>query len=197
MNFLESTAEDIHQYARSILYETDESNLHSFEDTANYIVGKIYDDFLNHRGERIFELVRIFRHVTEDDMPPEGQQDVPQADHWLALSGTIGREKAWNSRLQSAGHRLLPDDAFETPMLRAALHQLGFTPDSDGFIRSLNDLSNYFHVEQALGSPYIVAQEEFVKPYGIESVVGIGSMFASGAMDKGEDLAERIKFHEI
>jgi len=37
-----------------------------------------------------------------------------------------------------------------------------------------------FHVENALGSPYIPAQDEFVARYGIRSVLGFGGMLASG-----------------
>ena len=37
-----------------------------------------------------------------------------------------------------------------------------------------------FHVENALGSPYIPAQDEFVERYGIQSVVGFGGMLPSG-----------------
>jgi hypothetical protein len=37
-----------------------------------------------------------------------------------------------------------------------------------------------FHVENALGSPYIPAQEEFVVRHGIRSVLGFGGMLASG-----------------
>lgn len=37
-----------------------------------------------------------------------------------------------------------------------------------------------FYVEDALGSPYIPAQEEFVARYGIRSVVGFGGMLTLG-----------------
>jgi hypothetical protein len=37
-----------------------------------------------------------------------------------------------------------------------------------------------FHVEDALGSPYIPAQEEFVVPYGIRSVLGFGGLLFNG-----------------
>ena len=37
-----------------------------------------------------------------------------------------------------------------------------------------------FHVEHALGSPYIPAQQEFVVRFGIESVLGFGGMLATG-----------------
>jgi hypothetical protein len=35
---------------------------------------------------------------------------------------------------------------------------------------------NVFLVQEALGSPYIPAQQEFVVPYGIKSVMGFGGM---------------------
>ena len=37
-----------------------------------------------------------------------------------------------------------------------------------------------FHVEHALGSPYIPAQQEFVVRFGIKSVLGFGGMLATG-----------------
>jgi hypothetical protein len=38
---------------------------------------------------------------------------------------------------------------------------------------------NVFHVEEARGSPYIPAQERFVVPYGIASVLGFGGALPS------------------
>ncbi|MEO1645323.1 MAG: hypothetical protein AAFR67_09060 [Chloroflexota bacterium] len=86
--------------------------------------------------------------------------------------------------MQSVGHRLLPAGAFETPMLKAAFEQIGVRKsedDDNAFIMPAAYMSDFFHVEKAAGSNYIVAQDEFVKPYGIQSVVGIGSSFASRA----------------
>ena len=39
-----------------------------------------------------------------------------------------------------------------------------------------------FHVENALGSPFIPAQKEFVLPFGIRSVVGFGGLLRSGEL---------------
>jgi hypothetical protein len=41
---------------------------------------------------------------------------------------------------------------------------------------------NVFYVEEALGSPFIPAQEEFVRRYGIRSVVGFGGQLFSGSL---------------
>jgi hypothetical protein len=37
-----------------------------------------------------------------------------------------------------------------------------------------------FHVENALGSPYIPAQEDFVVRFGIQSVLGFGGLLING-----------------
>ena len=50
----------------------------------------------------------------------------------------------------------------------------------------IGDLSqktfNTFFVPEALGSPYIPAQDDFVIPYGIKSVLGFGGMLSSGEL---------------
>ena len=50
---------------------------------------------------------------------------------------------------------------------------------------------NVFHVPHALGSPIIPAQQEFVIPHGICSVLGFGGMLPSG------DLFATILFSKI
>jgi hypothetical protein len=39
-----------------------------------------------------------------------------------------------------------------------------------------------FHVENALGSPFIPAQQEFVLPHRIQSVVGFGGLLRTGEL---------------
>lgn len=39
---------------------------------------------------------------------------------------------------------------------------------------------NVFHVPEAVGSPYIPAQNDFVIPYGVRSVVGFGGVLPTG-----------------
>ncbi len=50
----------------------------------------------------------------------------------------------------------------------------------------IGDLSkktfNTFYVPEAVGSPYIPAQDEFVIPYGIKSVLGFGGILSSGEL---------------
>jgi hypothetical protein len=39
---------------------------------------------------------------------------------------------------------------------------------------------NVFHVEEAAGSPFVPAQQDFVVPFGIRSVLGFGGMLPDG-----------------
>jgi hypothetical protein len=39
---------------------------------------------------------------------------------------------------------------------------------------------NVFHVPEAVGSPYIPAQEQFVTRFGVKSALGFGGMLPSG-----------------
>jgi hypothetical protein len=41
---------------------------------------------------------------------------------------------------------------------------------------------NVFYVPEALGSPYIPAQKEFVIPYQVQSVLGFGGVLPSGEL---------------
>lgn len=180
MNFLSATAADVTQWGRDQLNQN-RDKFATFEEAAQHIVRAIYDEFRNTQDERMFALVRIFRLANEHQLPPEESTDAE--GQWLTLCGTVGDETAWCNRLESAGHRVIPAGAFTTPMLKAAFEQIGLvkrdTPDE--FLHEASFMANYFHVEQANGSPYIVAQDEFVIPYKIQSVVGIGSPFASKA----------------
>ncbi len=49
---------------------------------------------------------------------------------------------------------------------------------------------NASHVPEAVGSPYIPAQEDFVIPHGARSVLGFGGMLASGDLLAGILLAK-------
>lgn len=184
MQLKTATQQDISSFARD-LFNNKRSDFSTFEEAAQFSVQHIYENFLDDAGQPMFALVRVFRACLPSELPPE--QDSPPSDdpQWLALFGTAGDEPAWNDRLQSVGHRIIPAGAFSTPMLKASFEALGFASLTETeFVRNVGSLASYtkyFHVEKAEGSPYIVAQDNFVKPYGIQSVVGIGSPFASGA----------------
>lgn len=76
-------------------------------------------------------------------------------------------------------------------MLKAAFEQINLEPgeSTDSITASEHIVmlqeaispTRYFYVEKALDNPYIVEQDDFVKPYGIQSVLGIGCPFVSGS----------------
>jgi hypothetical protein len=113
----------------------------------------------------------------------------------LTLLGTAGDEPAWNSRHLSRAHRAIPLPSAEivrsTPMIARLIQDLGADLDAIVSGEALPDIGlraspartyDVFHVERAKGSPVIPAQEEFVIPYGIESVVGFGGALRSGEL---------------
>ena len=108
----------------------------------------------------------------------------------LILLGTAGEKPEWNDRSKSEGHKAipLPSEQFvsQIPMISRLVSQFGL--DVNAVIRPdptlLADLEkkeyNAFHVPEAVGSPYIPAQDDFVIPHGVQSVLGFGSMLSTG-----------------
>jgi hypothetical protein len=75
----------------------------------------------------------------------------------------------------------------QAPMISQLVKQMGFdiadvVQESTAVVPYPLEKRTYnvFHVEQALGSPHIPAQAEFVQRYGIRSVVGFGGLLRSG-----------------
>jgi class 3 adenylate cyclase len=56
------------------------------------------------------------------------------------------------------------------------------SPSEDIHLEGIVRGFGLFHVEDAVGSPFVPAQEEFVLPYGVASVVGCGTMLPNGAV---------------
>lgn len=162
------------------------------------------------KGEPACALVRLFKTHPFDGLDDErkrfvratlaGADRIP-ALRCLVLVGTAGDREEWNSPESSRGHRAIPlaseKMVEEAPMISQLIKQLGvkistvLRPDP-ALLLDLRDTShNVFYVGTALGSPFIVAQRDFVEPYGIKSVVGFGGMIASG------DLFATIMFSKV
>jgi hypothetical protein len=107
----------------------------------------------------------------------------------LTLMATVGETASWNSRHLSRGHRAIPlpspDIVEKAPMISQLIKELGMElttvlqPSPEVVKELAGKRHGVFHVENALGSPYIPAQE-FVTQYGIRSVVGFGGMLFTG-----------------
>lgn len=108
----------------------------------------------------------------------------------LTLLASAGDEPEWNDRHTSRSHRAIPLPSprivEQAPMVAQLIRQFGLdladiVSPSEEFVREMAGRSyGVFHVEHALGSPFIPAQEEFVRRFGIRSVVGFGGSLRSG-----------------
>jgi hypothetical protein len=108
----------------------------------------------------------------------------------LTLMATVGESPSWNSRYLSRGHRAIPLPSPEivekAPMIAQLIKELGLelnqvVQPSPDIVRELaGKRHGVFHVEDARGSPYIPAQEEFVARFSIRSVLGFGGLLAAG-----------------
>ena len=108
----------------------------------------------------------------------------------LTLMATVGVAADWNSTVLSKGHRAIPLPSPEivekAPMISQLIKELGLElssvlQPSPEIVRELaGKRHGVFYVESALGSPYIPAQDDFVRRFGISSVVGFGGMLPTG-----------------
>jgi hypothetical protein len=165
----------------------------TLEQAASDIAREVYDGFA---GQCV--LVRFFRTIAYEALEPALQQRVrddlghaPLAGlRCLTLLGTAGEQPAWNSRHGSQGHQAIPLTSRQmieqSPMIAQLIRQLGMEV-TDAPVPSFELLAdprqtqyNIFHVEEAVGSPYIPAQDDFVRPHGVRSVVGFGGLLPQG-----------------
>jgi hypothetical protein len=103
---------------------------------------------------------------------------------------TVGLAAEWNSTALSKGHRAIPLPSPEivekAPMISQLIKELGLElssvlQPSPEVVRELaGKRHGVFYVRDAKGSPYIPAQDEFVRRFGISSVVGFGGMLPTG-----------------
>jgi hypothetical protein len=112
----------------------------------------------------------------------------------LSLLATHGVKSVWNDVMTSVGHQAIPLPSVEVvqkaPMIAKLLQQLGMSieravapPDSPDFqVQATDGSFSVFHIAQAVGSPFIPAQESFVTAYGVRSVVGMGGVLPDGEL---------------
>lgn len=171
----------------------------TLEEAADRAVEFFRRELVDERGEPACALVRFFKTHPYRDLPEDLQAVVRAASpdaasmpdlRCLTLVATRGDEADWNSRLTSRGHRAIPLMSVEmvqqAPMIAQLITQLGLPianvvrPSRALLLDQEQTTHNVFFVPRALGSPHIVAQEEFVVRYGIQSVLGFGGLLASG-----------------
>lgn len=168
-------------------------NASSMEEAAGSVVSFFYDHFRDEGGSPQCVLIRLFKILRYGHLPATLQERArgngpALADDvaCLTLMASRGLEEDWNDRRRSRGHMCIPlpdENVVERlPMIAQLIQQLGFASsdvlktDREIFLQDAQENYNIFHVDPALGSPHIPAQDDFVKPYGIRSVVGIGGI---------------------
>jgi hypothetical protein len=174
----------------------------TLESAAGTVVRYFHEHCVDlHSGARSCALARFYATLPYAALEPglrhyvgdrAGMTSPPPDMRCLALLGTAGDEPAWNSRHLSRGHRVIPLPSAEivrsAPMIARLIEDLGV--DLEAVVagtkprQSASEPRTYdvFHVEQALGSPVIPAQDEFVVPFAIRSVVGFGGVLRSGEL---------------
>ena len=174
------------------------SGSRSMEEAANRMVRHLYDG-LRSGSDRAMVLVRFYKTHSYGDLGPELQafadhalRDVAitPATKCLTLLATAGDEPAWNGRTHSRGHQAIPLASAavvdQLPMVAQLVRQFGMDiadvvqPNPALLVEHDQKTFNVFHVVEALGSPHIPAQDEFIKPYGVRSAFGFGGLLPAG-----------------
>ncbi len=108
----------------------------------------------------------------------------------LTLMATVGQESRWCDVSQSHGHQAIPLASVQmveqAPMISQLIKEMGLeihellASSLPSVAKRTGKSYNVFHVADASGSPYIPAQHDFVRPYGVKSVVGFGGLLTDG-----------------
>ena len=171
----------------------------SMEEVAGKTVRYLYDELAEESGERSCALVRFFKThpysaLADDDRryvrDVLGGEPASAEIKCLTLLATAGEQPQWNSRTASASHRSIPlaseEIVSEAPMIARLIRQFGLEVgailgvDAGLLVEAEQRTYNVFFVPDAKNSPYIPAQEEFVVPHRIRSVIGFGGLLPTG-----------------
>ena len=176
------------------------SDAASMDVVADRIVRYLYENLVDKKtGETGCVLVRFFKTHPYGDLDPCLQEvarsllkDSPESPDMMSmvLLATAGILPGWNSRHQSRGHQVIPlasehlVEAF--PMIRQLIQQMGLElktvlkPDPAIIMDMTQTTYNVFHIPEAVGSTYVPAQDDFVIPFNVRSVIGFGGILPSG-----------------
>lgn len=172
----------------------------SMEEVASRVVRRLHESLVDgETGEPCCALARFFK--THDYGALEAplqtfaramlKGEAPAArTKCLTLLATAGDQPAWNERQQSAAHQAIPlaSEAIVrgAPMISSLLRELGVevgqlvVPQAVILVDHEPSSFNVFYVADARGSSHIPAQQDFVKPAGIRSVLGFGGRLPRG-----------------
>lgn len=164
-------------------------------------VNYLYERLVDEHGQPAAVLARLFTTERYDRLSLDQQLLVPAALktepgfenlRCLLLLATRGTDPAWNDISSSQGHRVIPlrdKSIFEkAPMLNRLASQFGvqledmIAPDPLRIRELLSQQFGVFYVPEALGSPFVPSQDNFVVPHAVRTVLGFGAILPSGAI---------------
>ncbi|MBD0316718.1 MAG: PAS domain S-box protein, partial [Nitrospiraceae bacterium] len=174
----------------------------SIDDAANRITGYLYNHLTTPGDDQpACVLVRLFKTHPYERLSPDlqavvntrlGRAPLSPGTKCLTLLGSTGLLPAWNDVTRSSGFRAIPleNEAavrnlpmfsqlfaqfdIHLPFLLHAPSTLLLNPQETAF--------NVFYVPDAVGSPYVPAQEAFVRRFGVRSVLGFGGLLPTGEL---------------
>ncbi len=172
----------------------------TMEEAANKITSYFYDNLVDEEnGKPACALVRLFKTHPYGDLDERLQvfaSKILKEKHLssemkcLTLLASSGELPEWNTREKSNGHKAIPlaSEGFVSavPMISNLVRQLGLEisqvvkPESRIILDISKKKYNVFYVPEALGSPFIPSQENFVIPHKVKSVLGFGGVLPSG-----------------
>lgn len=174
----------------------------SLEEVADRVVQYFYTNLgEGQAGSPACALVRLFKTHPFKGLEPGLQEFVRRQlgrrPAWpdlkcFTLMATAGDRTEWNLRNQSRSFQAIPlvgeDFVPKFPMFSQLFAQLGVKLEVtrgtalDLLVDPQAKTFNVFHVPEALGSPYVPRQQDFVVPFGIRSVLGFGGLLPSGEL---------------
>ncbi len=173
----------------------------SLETLASLCVQYLYEHLIDaETGESACSLVRFFKTHRYGSLPEPlqlkarkgfSESETSLEDiKCLTLLGTVGEQADWCDRTASTGHQAIPLTSEQAvsriPMISQLIKDFGLdiscvlAPESRLLMELERKTCNVFYVADALNSQYIPAQDNFVKPFGIKSVIGFGGMLPAG-----------------
>ena len=176
------------------------SSADSAQSLAESIVRYFYNELaLDKAGSKACSLVRLFRTRAYSELTAHQKicadnsaQICFPTTKCLTLEATAGEKPEWDSVTSSRGHQVIPlpseELVLQMPMISQLISDLGLRvsdviePPKDLFIGNSEEDYNIFLVPDAVGSSVIPAQDDFVIPYKIRSVLGFGGMMPTGDM---------------
>ena len=174
----------------------------SMETAANNIVQHLYNNIIYlETNEKACALIRFYKTHPYGQLASGLQEFASgimggalesQDKKCLTMMATAGEHADWNSRSTSSGHRAIPlasaDFVGGIPMIAQLVSQFGIemgsviSPDPNVIGDLARQTFNTFHIADVVDNPYIPAQDDFVKPYGVKSVLGLGGVLSSGEL---------------